>query len=125
MSFDTRVVARAADLDVGRALAALEEAVDDELVVVAEPAGFRFRHALVCQALADGLGPAARRQAHLALARAVEEVDPDRLDQSVHHYVQAVPLVEEATVAERARHAADGHAPPGTTTRRSDLSPRP
>ena len=69
VSFATRVVARAADLDVGRALAALDEAVGDELVVVAEPTGFRFRHALVCQALADGLGPAARRQAHLALAR--------------------------------------------------------
>lgn len=104
---EARVVARAADLDVGRALAALEQAVGDELVVVAGPASFRFRHALVCQALADGLGPAARRSAHLALAQAIEELDPDRLDESVHHYVQAVPLVEEALVAARARRAAD------------------
>jgi DNA-binding CsgD family transcriptional regulator/tetratricopeptide (TPR) repeat protein len=107
VSFDTRVVARAADLDVGRALAALEQAIGDELVVVAEPTGFRFRHALVCQALADGLGPAARRRAHLALARALEELDPDRFGESVHHYVRAVPLVEESLVAERVRQAAE------------------
>ena len=87
VTFDATIVARAADLDVAQALAALEQAVGAELVVPAGTAGFRFRHELVCQALAEGLGPASRRQVHLRARpgdRGTRPGSPRRAGPSLH-----------------------------------------
>lgn len=104
--FDARLVARAAGLDTG-ASAALDAALSAGLLVEEDgPGVYRFRHELVAQAVADGIAPNARRAIHLALAGALEVLEPDRLHLIARHLTRAVPLVDPALPANWARRAA-------------------
>src|SRR5262249_36987669 len=50
----------------------LREAIDGHILVVEEPAGLAFRHALLREVAYDDLLPDERAELHLALARALE-----------------------------------------------------
>ena len=81
--------------DVAQALVA---ALDLGVVAVAGPDRFRFSHALVAEALADALDPAARARLHLLAAQAIERVTPGESGALAHHLLAAGELCAAAAV---------------------------
>ncbi|MFL4947922.1 AAA family ATPase [Streptomyces sp. MMS24-I31] len=107
-------VARLAEDDL---IEALRAAVNANILVAAPTGdGYRFRHALVREAVSDDLLPGERSRLNRRYAEALE-ADPAlvRADERVarlasywyhaHHPAKALPAVLDASVAARARHA--------------------
>ena len=82
---------RASELDERSALHALEGALAGRQLEESE-SGYRFRHALVREALFESITPARKAQLHRAVAAAIEEeAEPVRalhLADLAHHYVE-------------------------------------
>jgi predicted ATPase/DNA-binding CsgD family transcriptional regulator len=75
---------------------ALRAAVAEQVLVTGEDDSFRFRHALLREALYDDLLPGERGELHLALARSLEQLPEGQDDHEVevattiaHHYAAA------------------------------------
>lgn len=85
--------------------ASLEPALALGVVSAAGPDAFRFSHALVAEAIAGELEPAARIGLHLAAARAVRAHTPSESAAIAHHLLAAGPgAASDAALA--AEHAA-------------------
>ena len=86
-----RWILRASELDERSALHALEGALAGRQLEESE-SGYRFRHALVREALYESITPARKAQLHRAVAAAIEEeAEPVRalhLADLAHHYVE-------------------------------------
>jgi DNA-binding SARP family transcriptional activator len=94
---DVALLAAGTDLDIGTVLAALERACAADLLVAdAPPAGLRFAHSLIAEALLESLGPVGRARRHLAVLTALAPPPPvgeDRLlPVRARHAVEALPL---------------------------------
>jgi len=101
------VLAHAAGVDeTDTTLDAIEPAIEARLLDEVGPGRLRFTHALVRQAVEDDLPATTRRRHHAAVARALEHVRPDALDDLAHHFTAAVPLVPARVAIEYARRAA-------------------
>ena len=105
-SFDLDVVAAAADLDVADVLDRLGLAVQAGLVDEASLGRFRFCHALVRDAVEDGLSLVDRRRHHLAVGRALEALGRDVPDELARHFTLAVPLAPARVAIGHARQSA-------------------
>ncbi len=112
---DEAVIAEMTGIEHESLHAALREAVAEQVLEAADDGRFRFRHALLREALVDDLLPGERVELHLALARLLEEQtaeDEDRQAQLAAtiagHYAAAgdQPAALRATV--RAALAARG-----------------
>jgi DNA-binding SARP family transcriptional activator len=117
--FDLMVVARAANLDLDRALDIVDVAVAAGLVT--EQPGlaerFRFSHALVHEAIYQELTQLRRARLHGVVADALEETGEDRAQPTevAHHLYEAVPVTGPAraiVAAARASTAAQGALAP-------------
>jgi DNA-binding SARP family transcriptional activator len=85
MSFDFDLVRRTAGRGEIEAVDALDEAVARQLLVE-EPPGYRFRHALIRQTLEAALGPVRHHLLHRRAARALERVDPQPVARIARHF---------------------------------------
>jgi tetratricopeptide (TPR) repeat protein len=107
MSFDFDVVRRTAGRGEMEAVDSLDQAVARQ-ILVEEPPGYRFQHALIRQTLEAALGPVRRHLLHRRAARALEQVDPqpvvriarhfdhgDNAERALHYYAQAVEEARE------------------------------
>ena len=104
--FPLAVAARAADLDPATALAAIDRAIDAELLhETGSATRFRFSHQLVPQSIIDDLTRAERAGLHLRCSRGLTEEGADEAE-VVLHQLRAVPLVPMADAVARARTAA-------------------
>lgn len=104
--FDVPLVAAAAGTTVATALDELTTAESGGLVTAAAPGRRRFVHALVRQAIEEGLSTGSRRRLHLAIAQAL--VSSNSTDDAVlaRHFAAAVPLVSSSVAVAHARAAA-------------------
>jgi hypothetical protein len=105
--FSFAVAAAAADLSPVDALAAIDDAIDAELLhETTSPERFRFSHQLVPVAIADSLSRQARTLAHsrCADALAANGADPTEI---AFHRLGAVPLVSVDDAVGSARSAAN------------------
>lgn len=95
------VVATARDVELSTVEEHLEVARSTDVVRTDSRGRFWFRHALLADAAGGRLDPAAKRAAHLALARAWETLDPEPSAQVTiaRHLLLAVPLVAAADAA--------------------------
>ena len=119
--FELEIVRRAAALEDGALLEALEEGVRSGMIaeVPAPRLAFRFTHELVRRALYDRLGGLRRANLHLRVGEAIVAVHggaPDRfLADLAHHFARAAPVggieraVEYNVRAARASTAALAH----------------
>lgn len=110
-AIDVTVLAAAADVAVDRCLDHLGEAQSLGIVEPLEGAtrGWRFRHALVRDAVAEQLEPAERARLHLAVANAIERLHPDGLERDAalaHHHAAALPVADPTVVAHWCSRAA-------------------
>jgi DNA-binding NarL/FixJ family response regulator/tetratricopeptide (TPR) repeat protein len=115
---DEEIIAEVTGIEHTALLAALREAVAEQVLVAGDQGRLFFRHALLREALYDDLLPGERGELHLALARAFEQRLTDEDDRAVEraatiasHYDAAgdQPAALRATV--RAAFAArDVHA---------------
>ena len=108
--FSLAVLAAAGELGTEDALAAIDEAVEADVVVadLGRLAHYRFAHALVRDALYGELAPARRAALHRRIGAALEVVvaaDPEpHLAALAHHFLEAAPTgVAEKAVAWSAR----------------------
>jgi tetratricopeptide (TPR) repeat protein len=69
---DDELILEVTGLEEAAAAEALREAVEDSILVVAAEGGYRFRHALLREVVANDLLPGERRAMDLRLARALE-----------------------------------------------------
>ncbi len=98
-TFELDVVRRAAGIDEGALLDAVDEAVRSGLVVEASGIGlaYRFAHELVRRSVIDRVSARRRAELHLRIAQALESISPGgperaRLAALAHHYAAAAPL---------------------------------
>jgi DNA-binding CsgD family transcriptional regulator len=107
-SFDAAFVARIASVSHDTALAVLQRAVDAHLVIpdLDRPDGFRFRHALIRQALADRLVVGLAAPLHARIAQELERNDPDNLAALAYHWSAARVADKARDYNERAAQAA-------------------
>ena len=98
--FDPALVADAGDLPVERVLSVLGEAETLDLVERASLGRFRFRHALVRDAVEAALDPAERAARHLAIGRSLEASGDYPSSLLAHHYGRAVSLVGNEVAAQ-------------------------
>ncbi|HMC80462.1 MAG TPA: BTAD domain-containing putative transcriptional regulator, partial [Acidimicrobiia bacterium] len=112
--FDLEVLRTAKDLDEEDLVSALEEATAARLVIeVAGPLPrYRFAHALVRDALYEGLSAARRTTLHRRVAEAIETVHGGRLDDHLpalaHHWARAAaPAPETDRAVDYAARAGD------------------
>jgi DNA-binding SARP family transcriptional activator len=84
-SFDFDLVRRTAGRGEIEAVDALDDAVVRQLLVE-EPPGYRFRHALIRQTLEAALGPVRHHLLHRRAARALERVDPQPVARIARHF---------------------------------------
>jgi tetratricopeptide (TPR) repeat protein len=89
------------------AAARLEPAVAATLLVPVEPAGYRFSHALVREAVYRDLASVRRAELHLELASLLEARGGDALAEVAHHRLAALPAGDPAAAAAAAQRAAD------------------
>ena len=101
--FDPALVADVGDLPVERVLHVLGEAETLDLVDRVSFGRFRFRHALVRDAVEAALDPAERAARHLAIGRALEASGDYPSSLLAHHFGRAVSLVGNDVAA---RHVA-------------------
>ncbi len=106
-SFDFELVRRAAGRGEIEAIEALDQAVARQLLVE-QPPGYRFQHALICHSVEVALGPVRRQLLHRRGARALERVQPQAFariarhfdrggnaERALHYYVQAAEEARE------------------------------
>jgi DNA-binding SARP family transcriptional activator len=111
--FDLEVLARAGGLERSALVELLDDPIREQLVtdVPESRVRMRFGHALFRDGLYDDLPSSRRRQLHLQIALALEELntaDVDaRLAELAHHFCEAVPAVESSKAADYARRAGD------------------
>jgi DNA-binding CsgD family transcriptional regulator/tetratricopeptide (TPR) repeat protein len=92
----------------------LREAIDGHILIVEEPAGVAFRHALLREVAYDDLLPGERTELHLGLARALERREAAGADGRAsaagvaHHYLAAGDQPAALAAAVRAAAAAEG-----------------
>lgn len=104
--FSFSIAAAAADLAPAEALAAIDEAVEAELLhETSSPERFRFSHQLVPEAIAGSLGRQERAVAHERCAAALAAVGADDTEVALHR-LGAVPLVALDDAVSGARAAA-------------------
>ncbi|WP_406278351.1 ATP-binding protein [Embleya sp. NBC_00896] len=89
-----------------RTLDAVESASRSGFLLDAGPERVRFAHALVRDTLYDDLPRPRRARRHAAVAEALEQLRPDRLDALAHHFLRA----ESPATAARAVHYAQAAA---------------
>ncbi|MCA1832922.1 MAG: AAA family ATPase [Actinobacteria bacterium] len=95
-SFDVDLVARVRDVDRDRALELLDEATQARLVspLPDSPRRYQFAHALVREALYEGLGTSHRAALHRLAGEAIEKMFESNLDPHLtalaHHFFNAV-----------------------------------
>ena len=104
--FDAATLVEASGSPLEDVLTALDEARSVELVTITPNAGFRFRHALVRDALEESLEQAERSRLHHAVGEALERRGAPAAS-IARHYVAAVTRVGAAAVANRAMRAGD------------------
>ena len=109
--FDADVLADAVDAELETTLVALEAAERARLI---RPAGvldrFSFAHALVRQAIVEGLPAGRRARLHARIARALERAAATRaiaIDDLATHFTAAGTLVDAASAVRFARAAGD------------------
>ncbi|MCU1472083.1 helix-turn-helix transcriptional regulator [Amnibacterium sp.] len=114
---DEPLLLAAAEASPETGLAALREAVDAHLLVVAGP-GYRFRHALVRDAVYDDLLPGERGRIHAAFGAAIEaqpglvQDSTTRAAAAAHHWFAALDLPRALVASvEAARLSVGGLAP--------------
>jgi DNA-binding SARP family transcriptional activator len=102
-------VAAVSGLSDDDAAAAVDAAVDPNLVDESEPpGGYRFAHALVREALLAGLTATRRALLHRRVAEALEGASGQpRLPELAQHLLEARPLVDASTAAAAALRAAE------------------
>jgi DNA-binding SARP family transcriptional activator len=111
--FDLEVLARAGGLERSTLVELLDDPVREQLVtdVLESRVRMRFGHALFREGLYDDLPSSRRRQLHLQVAVALEDLaaaDVDaRLPELAYHLCEAVPAVEPGKAADYARRAGD------------------
>jgi tetratricopeptide (TPR) repeat protein len=111
-SFSSSVVETLESLTPAELSTRLDEAVAARLVS-GEPGDgeARFTHALVRDALYDGLAPARRRELHRRTAEAIASLfgarTASRLSELAHHYLHAVPAVSADVAVEHAVRAGE------------------
>jgi DNA-binding NarL/FixJ family response regulator len=107
-AFDAAFVARIAGVAHEVALAVLQRAVEAHLVVPDSdrPDGFRFRHALIRQALADRLVVGLAAPLHARIAEELERNDPNNLAALAYHWSAARVADKARDYNERAAEAA-------------------
>ncbi len=104
--FSFAVAARAADLDGPDALAAIDQAVEAELLhETASTTRYRFSHQLVPTSIVESLPRAGQAHLHHRCALALADEGAGEAE-IVVHLLQAVPLVDQAQAIARARAAA-------------------
>ena len=101
-SFDLDLVRRTAGRGEMEAVNALETAVARQLLVE-DPAGYRFQHALIRQTVEANLGPVRHQLLHRRAARALERVHPQPTAEIARHLDRAG---EEEKALHFYRHAA-------------------
>ena len=106
LSFELATVAAAANQSIEVALELASRAVAAGLLVPVAPGRFGFVHALVRQAIEDGLSASERPQHHLALARTLARASRPDDALLAHHFAAAIPLEPPATAVRHARAAA-------------------
>jgi DNA-binding CsgD family transcriptional regulator len=89
--FDAGFVANIAGVTLDTALQSLQRAVEAQVVVTdsVNPNGFRFRHALIRQALADRLVVGLAAPLHARIAEALEASDPSNVAALAYHWSKA------------------------------------
>jgi DNA-binding SARP family transcriptional activator len=111
--FDLEVLARASGVERSALVELLDDPIREQLVtdVPDSPLRMRFGHALFRDGLYDDLPSSRRRQLHLRIALALEELLKDdvgtQLPELAHHFCGAVPAVEPSKAADYARRAGD------------------
>ena len=104
--FSFSVAAEAAGLTPDRALAAVDQAIDAELLhETASPSRFRFSHQLVPQAIVEELSRFRRASVHAACVGALRSGGADDVEVAFHS-LGAVPLVPIGEAIEQSRDAA-------------------
>ncbi|MEA3215580.1 MAG: hypothetical protein QOJ19_1736 [Acidimicrobiia bacterium] len=106
MSFDVRIIARAAHEDVDSVLSFAADAVGAGLLAELSPGRFGFVHSLVRQSLEDSLSTIDRARHHLAVAAALHTRGQGEAAILSRHYAAAVPLEPPSTAVRYAREAA-------------------
>jgi DNA-binding winged helix-turn-helix (wHTH) protein/RecA/RadA recombinase len=102
--FPFAVAASAADLPPDEALAAIDTAIEAELLhETASPSRFRFSHQLVPQAILSELSRSALASLHAACAEALRNSGADEVEVAFHT-LGAIPLVD---MDEAVRHSRD------------------
>lgn len=105
--FPFAVAAEAAELDQPTALAAIDRAIDAELIHESSAASrFRFSHQLVPESIVDRLGRADRVGLHQRCANALAGAGAGTAE-IVTHELRAIPLVALDTAVANARAAAE------------------
>ena len=100
------VAAAGASVSAIDALAAIEEAMDADMIHEASAADrFRFAHQLVADAIRDSMSPLSKARVHHGIAHALAESDSDPADVA-YHLLGAVPLVPAQDAIDSARKAA-------------------
>ncbi len=84
-SFDFDLVHRTAGRGEMETIDGLDEAVARQ-ILVEEPPGYRFRHALIRQTVEARLGPVRRHLLHRRAAQALEQIDPEAAARIARHF---------------------------------------
>lgn len=108
--FDVPLLMALTAKDDDQVLDLLEEAIAAQLVV--EPQGgidrFTFTHAIVRDALHDGIGPSRRSRHHRRVAEALEQLaGDDRIAELAHHWCAAGPAGDIGRAVDCARRAGE------------------
>jgi DNA-binding CsgD family transcriptional regulator/tetratricopeptide (TPR) repeat protein len=106
MTFEIGLVAAAARQSASVALDLLSQAVGGGLLAETAPNSFAFAHALVREAIEEGLTAAERRSRHQAIARTFELQGSSDEALLAHHFAAAVPLEPSSIAVFHARAAA-------------------
>jgi predicted ATPase len=85
LSFDFDLVRRTAGRDEIETIDALDEAVARQ-ILIENPSGYRFQHAVTRQTLETTMGPVRRHLLHRRAARALEHRDPQPVERIARHY---------------------------------------
>ena len=111
--FKLSLLVELSDLDGERLLAMLGEAVSARVLIeVPEaPGTYRFAHALIREAVYEGLGPVRMRRMHQRIAIVLEQVFARSLDDHAallaHHYLRAAPLGQNTKAVDHAARAGE------------------
>ena len=111
--FDLEVLARVGDVSRDDLLRVLDEAIEERVVsdIPGAAGGLRFSHALIRDALYEGLPTGRRMRLHVQAGEALEALharDPDAvLAELAHHFFAAAPAGSRDKAVDYARRAGD------------------